>query len=88
MSIVEHLGPAAAAWLRKGAAQTKSSSTPVAPLVSLASVEYELSQLRSSLDGFVDFKDRPSAPESTPVVAGNAGIERKFGIRARLAPAG
>lgn len=88
MSIVEQFGPAALAWLRKSAAVADTfERTPPAP-VSFASVEYELSQLRSSLDGVVAFPDRKA---STRVVAadvawasGIGGIERRHGIRSRL----
>ena len=60
MSLIDHvLKPARLSWLHKRT-QGQLPAEPAAPPVpSLASVEYELSQLRISLRGVVDFAGGP-----------------------------
>ena len=56
MSLIDHvLKPSGLSWLYKKVPADVTHETTVPRTPSLASVEYELSQLRSSLDGVVDF---------------------------------
>lgn len=59
--VLDQVGvPAARAWLRNRPAPLKTAP-PAEPVIpSFASVEYELSQIRVSLRGFVDFGDERS----------------------------
>ena len=89
MSFVDHIrAPGALSWLRNGR-PVRLAEPQAAPLPSLASVEYELAQLRASLRGVVDFGDDAGKREAahTPAVAigTDSGLVRRQGLQAKLA---
>jgi hypothetical protein len=61
MSLIEHvLKPARLPWLHRKTRAELPAEPAVPPVPTLASVEYELSQLRISLRGVVDFAGGPA----------------------------
>ncbi len=74
MSLIDHvLKPVGFPWLNKRARGGHSEEAVVPPVPSLASIEYELTQLRASLRGVVDFKD----PQASPAKLGGMHIVAK-----------
>jgi hypothetical protein len=64
MSLIDQvLKPASFSWLQKKTRAEQPAEPVAPPAPSLASVEYELIQLRASLRGVVDFKDQRTAAE-------------------------
>ena len=60
MSLIDHvLKPVGLSWLHKKPPVELSDETIAPRMPSLASIEYELNQLRGSLDGVIDFGAAP-----------------------------
>ena len=85
MSIIDQVrGPLPLSWLRKSATVEAPAELLAARLPSLASVEYELYELRASLRGVVDFGDEKPKSSASLASPPSPSLKRNNALQGKL----